>query len=99
MQRINYNPRMTRRLIEQGMFRSSNLVVMDAGARGGANSIPDLQGRVARMSSERQELKAEIKDLKRKAAGLRGEREKYRWSREFRLGRRTLRMFGAANRA
>ena len=39
MQRINYNPRMTRRLIEQGMFRSNNLVVMDAGARGGASII------------------------------------------------------------
>jgi hypothetical protein len=39
MQRINYNPRMTRRLIEQGMFRSNDLAVMDAGARGGAGSI------------------------------------------------------------
>jgi FkbM family methyltransferase len=39
MLRKNYNPRMTRRLIEQGMFRSNNLVVMDAGARGGYNRI------------------------------------------------------------
>jgi FkbM family methyltransferase len=35
LERINFNPRMTRRLIQQSTFAQSPLVVVDVGARGG----------------------------------------------------------------